>query len=252
MVEQYTVIIAGDSIVENKGDSAYAVAVSNGFVGTEEEWLESITGPEGPMGPQGNQGVQGIQGIQGETGPIGPEGPQGNQGIQGDVGPQGIGLKAMPGVDLIADLPVVGNEVGDLRVVQEDGDWYVWSGSVWENVGQIVGPQGIQGIQGIQGPKGDIGDQGIQGIKGDQGIEGPQGPQGNKGDKGDKGDTGPEAALPNTICHIQHRGTTTPYAWPTRTTQPGYVMWVDGTNQEPTDPSDWVIGDIIFDSGTGV
>ena len=70
--------------------------------------------------------------------------------------------------------------------------------------------------------------------------------------KGDKGDPGPEAALPNTICHIQHRGTTAPYAWPTRTTQPGYVMWVDGTNQEPTDPSDWVIGDIIFDAGTGV
>lgn len=47
------------------GDSAYEVAVKNGFEGTEEEWLESLVGP---------QGEQGIQGIQGETGPIGPAG----------------------------------------------------------------------------------------------------------------------------------------------------------------------------------
>lgn len=33
-----------------QGESAYDVAVDNGFVGTEEEWLESLVGPPGPGG----------------------------------------------------------------------------------------------------------------------------------------------------------------------------------------------------------
>lgn len=32
------------------GDSAYQVAVNNGFVGTEQAWLESLKGPQGPEG----------------------------------------------------------------------------------------------------------------------------------------------------------------------------------------------------------
>ena len=32
------------------GKSAYEIAVENGFEGTEEEWLESLVGPEGPAG----------------------------------------------------------------------------------------------------------------------------------------------------------------------------------------------------------
>lgn len=41
------------------GDSAYQVAVKNGFVGTEAQWLESLKGPEGPEGPEGPQGPAG-------------------------------------------------------------------------------------------------------------------------------------------------------------------------------------------------
>lgn len=32
------------------GDSAYVVAVKNGFVGTEKEWLESLKGDKGDKG----------------------------------------------------------------------------------------------------------------------------------------------------------------------------------------------------------
>lgn len=39
------------------GKSAYEVAVYNGFVGTEEEWLESLVGPQGPQGDPGAPGV---------------------------------------------------------------------------------------------------------------------------------------------------------------------------------------------------
>ena len=59
------------------GLSAYEVAVTNGFVGTEAEWLLSIVGP---------QGIQGIQGIQGE---VGPQGIQGIQGLRGESGVAG-------------------------------------------------------------------------------------------------------------------------------------------------------------------
>ena len=41
------------------GLSAYQVAVLNGFVGTETQWLASLEGPQGPTGPQGPQGEAG-------------------------------------------------------------------------------------------------------------------------------------------------------------------------------------------------
>ena len=57
------------------GKSAYEIAVEEGFVGTESEWLASLVGPQGP---------QGIQGIQGEQGEQGPQGVQGNTGSSVD------------------------------------------------------------------------------------------------------------------------------------------------------------------------
>jgi hypothetical protein len=39
-----------------EGQSAYEIAVENGFEGTEEQWLESLVGPQGPEGPPGTGG----------------------------------------------------------------------------------------------------------------------------------------------------------------------------------------------------
>lgn len=39
------------------GLSAYEVAVKNGFVGTEEEWLASLKGEQGDKGETGDSGV---------------------------------------------------------------------------------------------------------------------------------------------------------------------------------------------------
>jgi hypothetical protein len=44
------------------GKSAYELALENGFVGTEEEWLAEVEGDVGPVGPQGPQGPQGQPG----------------------------------------------------------------------------------------------------------------------------------------------------------------------------------------------
>jgi hypothetical protein len=62
------------------GDSAYQVAVANGFSGTESEWLASLIGAAGVTGQQGLQGAQGPKGDQGDTGATGPQGPKGDQG----------------------------------------------------------------------------------------------------------------------------------------------------------------------------
>ena len=50
------------------GASAYEVAVSNGFVGTEEEWLASLVGPAGPAGADGTNGTNGTNGVNGADG----------------------------------------------------------------------------------------------------------------------------------------------------------------------------------------
>lgn len=131
------------------GSSAYEIAVSDGFVGTESEWLTSLvgaTGPQGPTGPQGDTGPQGAQGIQGDagaTGPQGPTGPEGPQGIQGTAGATGDTGPAGP-----------------------------------------TGPEGPQGIQGIQGETGPAGADGPQGPQGPQGETGPAGSDGLDGAQG--------------------------------------------------------------------
>lgn len=56
------------------GQSAYEIAVANGFEGTEAQWLESLKGEDGAPGEQGPQGPPG------ETGPEGPQGPPGDGG----------------------------------------------------------------------------------------------------------------------------------------------------------------------------
>lgn len=49
------------------GASAYEVAVADGFVGTEAEWLASLVGADGAPGEQGPQGPEGPQGPQGDS-----------------------------------------------------------------------------------------------------------------------------------------------------------------------------------------
>ena len=80
--------------------SAYGIAVKHGYAGTEEEWLESLRGPEG------QQGIQGKPGPQGEPGSVkfdelteeqlamlkGKEGPQGVPGIDGQ---DGVGIQSV-------------------------------------------------------------------------------------------------------------------------------------------------------------
>lgn len=42
------------------GESAYEIAVRNGFEGTEQEWLESLKGEKGDKGDKGEPGTDGV------------------------------------------------------------------------------------------------------------------------------------------------------------------------------------------------
>lgn len=97
------------------------------------------------------------------TGAQGPQGEVGPQGPQGLTGPQGTSINVKASVATVALLPATGNSANDARIVQSDGDLYIWGGSSWTSAGQIVGPEGPQGIQGIQG---------IQGLTGATGASG--------------------------------------------------------------------------------
>lgn len=106
--QPYTGTCDGLELYCCNGKSAYEVAVDNGFMGDEQQWLESLIGPqgergvdglEGQTGPQGDPGVNGVDGVdglsaydiwidQGNVGTeqdfldslVGPQGPQGNPG----------------------------------------------------------------------------------------------------------------------------------------------------------------------------
>lgn len=63
------------------GLSAYEIAVANGFVGTELEWLASLEGPQGPAGADGADGPQG---------PAGPTAVSANAGNAATLGTDGL------------------------------------------------------------------------------------------------------------------------------------------------------------------
>ena len=120
------------------GESAYQIALDNGFVGTESEWLESIKGEQGEQGIQGQNGTDGVDGNDGVDGADGSQGPKGDTG---DTGPQGIqGIQGEKG------------DTGD------------------------NGTDGAPGTNGVDGTNGTDGVDGQQGMQGPQGIQGPPGP----------------------------------------------------------------------------
>lgn len=124
-----------------RGESAYAIAVRNGFVGTEEEWLASLKGDPGERGEQGIQGAKGDTGAtgpKGDKGEQGERGPQGEQGVKGDTGAKGD--KGDPGAD------------GQPGAKGDKGD------------------KGDTGAKGDKGDKGDTGATGVAGAKGDDGF----------------------------------------------------------------------------------
>lgn len=72
--------------VGDNGKSAYQIALDNGFVGTELEWLESLKGAPGTPGIQGPPGTDGLPGAPGANGTNGIDGQDGADGTDGSNG----------------------------------------------------------------------------------------------------------------------------------------------------------------------
>lgn len=214
--------VTGETIVQGipgaDGLSAYEIAVKHGFVGTEEEWVNSfqkgeqgdpgpkgdkgdkgdaftfadftseqlalLKGERGEKGDQGPVGPQGPQGPRGETGATGAQGPQGVQGIQGEKGETGAtgpqGPQGIPGPQGPAGADGVPGKQGEPG---KDGA---------QGATGPQGPAGEAGPIGPQGPQGEQGPAGPQGEPGKNGVDGKEGPQGPKGDTGATGATGPQ------------------------------------------------------------
>lgn len=204
------------------GESAYQIAVDLGFLGTEQEWLDSLQGEDGlsayevakALGYEGTEeewlaSLKGADGVmkfsdltdeQKESlrGPAGKDGKDGQDAIAA-INPMGnydenttysIG-------DYVTDI------TGDAYVCRQDGvigQEPIAYPDIWQLIA-LKGADGQDGQDGLQGLPGDKGesayeiavDQGYEGteaewlasLKGDQGEQGIQGIQGEKGDTGD-------------------------------------------------------------------
>lgn len=128
--------------------SAYGIAVKHGYAGTEEEWLESLRGPEG------QQGIQGKPGPQGAPGTVSFEelteeqlamlrGPEGQQGVPGTDGQDGVGIQSVEQTTTSAE----DDGTNVVTVTKTDGTtstFYVRNGSRGS-----TGPAGSDGQDGV-------------------------------------------------------------------------------------------------------
>jgi hypothetical protein len=210
------------------GDSAYVVALQNGFVGSESEWIASLKGDTGSAGVS----ISGTEIYQDDLYVIYDNGTSDNVGrVVGFNGEDGKYVTS-GNVDDTGNLRLIFNDQSDIYVtgnivgpgyngaqVNNDGHLILtksdFSGTV--DAGYVRGAQGPIGsvefgtatlISSTETPyvnitrTGDFGAErnvfnfgipaGEQGEKGDQGIQGIQGVKGDRGLKGDTGNTGPQ------------------------------------------------------------
>lgn len=152
------------------GQSAYEIAVANGFEGSELAFLASLKGATGATGA---------------TGPQGEEGPQGEPGEKGDTGEKGadgVGIQSIVLSGIVSD---GGYAVVDIYTITlTDGSTY-----------ELEVPYGKNGADGEAGADGksayevavNAGFQGdviswLESLKGEKGDTGAKGEQGEKGD----------------------------------------------------------------------
>lgn len=123
-----------DGINGANGLSAYQIAVSNGFIGTEQQWIVSLKGATGATGATGNNGW--------------------TPSIRTEVrGTDDIVLRIIDWTGGSGTKPAVG---------------YLSSTGLVTNISNATNIRGTQGLQGIQGI------QGIQGVAGQDGQDAAQ------------------------------------------------------------------------------
>lgn len=173
-----------------EGKSAYQVAVDEGFVGTEQEWIASLKGEKGDTGLRGIQGVKGdpftyadftpeqltalkVKGDKGDPfvytdfTPAQLESLRGPQGIKGETG-EGFeiqktyaSISAMNADFNNPNVPegafvMIASDVSD----PDNAKLYIKGESAFVFISDLSGAQGIEGKRGPQG------EQGVRGLPG--------------------------------------------------------------------------------------
>ena len=133
---------AGEALVSGMYLSAYGIAVSHGYVGTEDDWLASL---------------------------------------KGEKGDTGHGLDILGAYESFSALTTAvtspaGGDIYQVGTGDSDKTLYLYNGTEWQNIGSYRGEKGEKGDTGATGP------QGPKGEKGDAGATGPQGPKGDTGE----------------------------------------------------------------------
>lgn len=143
------------------GKSAYQIAIDNGFVGSQSEWLASLKGATGARGAPGKDGASGSPGADGITPTIGANGNwylgttdtgKPSRGAKGDTGASGS-----PGADGVTP------HIGD------NGNWYIGSADTGKPSRGAKGDTGAaftysdfttEQLAALKGAKGDKGEAG--------------------------------------------------------------------------------------------
>jgi hypothetical protein len=158
------ILSGGRNILEiiPKGQSAYDIWISEGNIGSEQDFLNSLVGPIGLSGPDGIQGESGLNGSSaydiwignGNSGTlqeyldslVGPTGEQGIAGPKGDDSYQ-VWLSA-------GNIGTVSVYLSSLKGVQGEVGQSAYQ--IWISEGNIGSEQDF--LNSLVGPKGDTGD----------------------------------------------------------------------------------------------
>ena len=193
--------------VGSQGDLGYTGSEGIGFTGSQGD--KGYTGSEGYTGSKGFTGSAGFTGSQGDAGSLGYTGSQGDIGytgsastasgytgsigFTGSAGQDGTSVTIIGSTSTYAALPdpYLGN-IGDGYITADNGHLNVWSGTVWNDVGAIIGFTGSKGYTGSAGADGIIGVDGFTGSQGYTGSAGENGTNGYTGSQGEIGYTGSE------------------------------------------------------------
>ncbi|MFI6986043.1 DUF4082 domain-containing protein [Embleya sp. NPDC050154] len=137
------------------GQSAYALAVANGFVGNEAAWLASLHGTNGTNGAPGTPGTNGADGADGTDGAPGRSAYEIalDHGFEGD---EAAWLDSLHGADGAAGAAgPAGQSAYQIAVAAG----FVGSQAAW--LASLVGPAGTNGTNGAPGDNGADGAPGL-------------------------------------------------------------------------------------------
>ena len=120
---------AGEALVSGMYLSAYGIAVSHGYVGTEDDWLASL---------------------------------------KGEKGDTGHGLDILGAYESLSALTTAvtspaGGDIYQVGTGDSDKTLYLYNGTEWQNIGSYRGEKGDKGDTGATGPQGPKGEKGDTG-----------------------------------------------------------------------------------------